>query len=197
MIKPFYLTTLACVLLCLSACKLDNWVARVYKKNVARAPYDVIIVPGFPYDTVPGNQPWLSVRLYWAKALYERGIARNIIFSGSSVHTPYNEATIMKIAADSLGIPAEHTFVETEALHSKENVRLGCKLAHKLGFKKIAIATDAYQFSYTMAFLWYTAPGAGILPLSKDSFAFYNKPLPKINPQSAFVRDFVPLEQRH
>ena len=103
----------------------------------------------------------------------------------------------MKIAANALGIPPEHTFTENDALHSNENVKLGYKLAHKLGFKKIAVATDAYQFSYVMAFLWYSAPGAGILPLNKDSTAFYNKPLPKINAQDAFVRDFVPLELRH
>lgn len=185
------------LLLFVAACKLDNWVARAYHKNVKRAPYDAIIVPGFPYDTTPAKLPWLNVRLYWAKALYDRGITRNIIFSGSAVHTPYTEATVMRIAADSLGIPPEHIFCETEALHSNENVRLGYKLARKLGFKKIAVATDAYQFSYTMAFLWYTAPGAGILPLAKDSSAYYNKPLPQINPNEAFVRGFVPLEQRH
>jgi len=180
------------------SCKLDKWAPRAYKKNAARGPYDVIIVPGFPYDSVPVyKQPWLNVRLYWAKALYDRGLARNIIFSGSAVHTPYSEAKIMKLAADALGIPPEHTFVENEALHSNENVRLGYKLAHKLGFKKIAVATDPYQFAYTMAFLWYTAPGAGILPLSKDSIGYYNKPFPKIDVSAAFVRDFVPLEQRH
>jgi uncharacterized SAM-binding protein YcdF (DUF218 family) len=190
----------AVTLLVLSSCNLDKWVARDYAKSAAKGPYDVIIVPGFPYDTITATgktPPFLNVRVYWAKALYDRGLARNIIFSGAAVHTPFIEAEVMKIAANSIGIPAEHTFVEPEALHSNENVALGYKLAHKLGFKKIAVATDAYQFSYIMAFLSSSAHGAGILPLSRDSIAYYDKPLPKINPYPAYVRNFVPIEDRH
>ena len=102
----------------------------------------------------------------------------------------------MKIIADSLGIPPQHTFVEDQSLHTNENLRNSFKLAHQLGFKKIAIATDQYQFAYTTAFMWYTTPGAGILPLAKDSMGYYNKPLPHFSTKDAFVKDFIPLEKR-
>ena len=67
---------------------------RLYEEAKTQT-YDAIIVPGVPYD---GNK-WtrtMKGRVYWAKHLYEEGIAKNIIFSGSSVYTAYYEAEIMK-----------------------------------------------------------------------------------------------------
>ena len=46
---------------------------KTYNQNVVTAPYDVIIVPGIPYDT--GHQNiLLKVRLFWAKNLFDKGI---------------------------------------------------------------------------------------------------------------------------
>ena len=168
---------------------------RAYKRIVKHAPFDVLIVPGFPYKQAK-DSILLNVRLYWAKELYDKGIARNIIFSGAAVHTPYNEGMIMKIMADSLGIPADHTFVEPDALHTTSNAKLGKKLAHKLGFKKIAAATDPYQFMYMKLLMWFSAPGIPILTFPKDSMLRYFKPLPAVNERDALVKDFIPLKER-
>ena len=44
---------------------------KTYNQNVVTAPYDVIIVPGIPYDT--GHQNiLLKVRLFWAKNLFDK-----------------------------------------------------------------------------------------------------------------------------
>jgi len=123
-------------------------------------------------------------------------MARNIIFSGGAIHTPYIEGRIMKIIADSLGIPPQHTFSEEQAPHSYQNVTYSYKLAHKLGFKKIAVATDPYQFAYMTGFLWYAAPGAGILSFLPDSMGKYIRPLPVFDKHQAFVQGFIPLEDR-
>src|SRR4051812_23617994 len=69
-------------------------------------PFDVIIVPGVPYEN-KSLEIILKERMLWAKYLYDKGIAKNIIFSGGSVYTPYVEGVIMRIYADSLGIPHE------------------------------------------------------------------------------------------
>jgi len=46
------------------SCTLEKRVASAYKKYAARAPYDVIIVPGFPWsDSIP-KYPLLSTRIY-------------------------------------------------------------------------------------------------------------------------------------
>ncbi|HLP51558.1 MAG TPA: YdcF family protein [Chitinophagales bacterium] len=167
-----------------------------YNRYVADAPYDVIIVPGLPYDTGKQNI-LLKVRMLWAKSLYDKGIAKNIIFSGGAVHSCWVEATIMKVIADSMGIPSDHTFAEVKAEHSNENVYYGYKLAQKLGFKKIALATDQFQNLFLLRFIKKKLHGMALLPVVVDSFPVYDKmELPHIDATCAYVDGFVPLNQR-
>src|SRR6187549_1136591 len=52
--------------------------------------FDVVVVPGVPFE----NGKWsrtMKGRLYWSKFLYEKGIAKNVMYSGSSVYSPYYE----------------------------------------------------------------------------------------------------------
>src|ERR1700761_4801937 len=69
----------------------------------AHPQYDVIIVPGIQF-VEPGWDKVLQLRLIWAKHLYDRGIAKNIITSGSSVYTPYVEARIMAAYLVAMGV---------------------------------------------------------------------------------------------
>lgn len=172
---------------------LTRLVNRVNAKNMQRAPYDVIIVPGYPYRAATYPELFTS-RLFFAKELYESGVARHIIFSGAAVHTEYEEGKIMREFAVALGIPEEKTFVEPHALHSWQNVKYGKRLAKKLGFKKIAVATDPFQFSY-MRLL---APGMPILSFLPDtpSMQKYILPLPDIDISKARVKEFTPLKER-
>ena len=85
------------------------------------APFDAIIIPGIPYE----GRGWDSVmkaRVLWSWILYKNGIAKNVIYSGAAVYTPYVEARIMGLYGEKLGIPAEHIFFDTLARHSTENV---------------------------------------------------------------------------
>lgn len=185
-------------LLFICSCSLNNAATKSYKRAIKHAPYDVVIVPGFPYKYNTKDSVLLNMRLYWAKELYDKGITKNIIFSGAAVHTPYNEGIIMKIMADALGIPKEHTFVEDKALHTTSNAKLGKRMAHALGFKKIAAATDPFQFAYMRVLMWFSAPGVPILTFTPDTPTVkkYLQPLPMANEQDAFIKDFVPLEAR-
>lgn len=185
------------VVILLSSCSLINiHVERNYARNVANGPYDVVIVPGLPFDTVKHN-PLFKARMLWAKHLYEAGVAKNIIFSGSAVHSPYVEGEVMKIMADSLGIPTQHTFVEGEALHSTENVEYGQMLAEKLGFNKIAIATDPFQHIFLKNMAGRHATELPVLSFSIDMMPTYTKmTLPRINHETAYVMNFVPLKER-
>jgi len=169
---------------------------KVYNQSVVNAPFDVIIVPGLPYDTSHQNILF-KVRILWAKNLFDKGIAKNIIFSGSAVHTPWVEAKVMKILADSLGIPTANTFVEGKAQHGNENIYYSVQLANKLGFRKVALATDQYQNAFLSSFMKKLMTGVAQLPVSVDSFSVYDKiKLPGINASSAFVPGFVPLAKR-
>jgi uncharacterized SAM-binding protein YcdF (DUF218 family) len=106
--------------------------------------YDVIVVPGVPLE----NGRWsrtMKARVYWSKYLYDRGIAKNIMYSGSSVYSPYYEAEVMALYAQALGIPKEDILTETKAEHSTENIYYSYKKAKLLGFDRIALASDPFQ----------------------------------------------------
>jgi uncharacterized SAM-binding protein YcdF (DUF218 family) len=143
-IKQWYIVVLA---MCFPSCLfLGPSAARLYSRAQERKPYDVVIVPGIPYDSTVGT--WsrtMKGRIYWAKHLYETGITKNILFSGSSVYTPYVESEIMALYARQLGIPDTCIFVEKQAEHSTENVYYSYYLARRMGFEKIAVATDPVQ----------------------------------------------------
>lgn len=174
------------VFLLLNACSLNKRIALQKEKALNKAPYDVLIIPGYPYKA-NSHKELFAIRIYWAKDLYDKGITKNIIFSGNAVHSPYYEGKTMRLFAIKLGIPAEHIYTENEALHTNENVTNGKKLAKKLGFENIAYATDPFQFAYMSYIVKMRAPRCPILTFSPDSMAYYAQPLPKVNVQSAFV----------
>lgn len=180
-----------------NSCSLINRLAsNAYDSYLLTAPYDVIIVPGISYDSAKVN-PIYKARMLWAKWLFDRKIAKNIIFSGSSVHTPYVEGLSMKIMADSMGIPSENTFVEDRAEHSSENVDFGVRLAHQLGFRKIAVATDPFQSHFIRRFIQACKIKIALVPFPLQMMPLYQKrTVPRIDAREAFVKDFVPLEKR-
>ena len=169
------------------------------RKSLARSKkkcaYDVIIVPGVPYD--PDHvSSIMKIRILWAKYLFDQGYTRNIIFSGSSVYTPYVEGAAMKIIADSMGIPADRTFIESTAEHSTENIYYSWKMARKMGFKKIALATDPFQSLSLRAFIRKYCPDVESVPVVFDQINFYESTLPKIDLTHVSVSDFVSLVKR-
>ncbi len=183
------------VVLYISSCHIKRNTLRIYNSNIQHAPYDAIIIPGIPYDTA-NPEFMMSVRIRWAKLLYEKGVAKNIIFSGSAVHTPFIEGRYMKIIAESLGIPSNHTFSEERALHSTENITYGLEMANSLGFKKVAIATDPYQSIFLSSMYEKINPSLPFLPLNVDSIPSFKILLPHVNVNAAFVQNFIPLEKR-
>lgn len=179
-----------------NSCGLVNRLANNSAENMPGAPYDVIIVPGLPYNATKAN-PIYKARMLWAKWLYDRKIARNIIFSGAAVHNPYIEGQAMKIMADSLGIPSKNTFAEIHAQHTTENVDYSIQLARQLGFKKIAIATDPMQSHYIRKFLDRWKLNVVLVPFPLQMMpAYYKEKVPAINATGAFIKDFIPVDKR-
>jgi hypothetical protein len=119
---------------------------RHYRKAQEKAPYDVIIVPGFPMQAT--DTTWhevIKIRMLWSTFLLHNGTTKNIIYSGADVHSPYVEAVYMSLYGKEIGVPEENMYLDTIANHSSENVFYGFLLARELGFKKIALATDPFQ----------------------------------------------------
>jgi hypothetical protein len=179
----------------LGSCVTPINAKRSYAKVERGEPLDVIIVPGLPYDTA--DMPSLmKMRLYWSKLLYDSGIAKNIIFSGSSVYTPYKEGVAMKIMADSIGIPAYHTFSETTAEHSTENLYYSWKMAKEMGFKKIGLATDPFQMLLLKRYKRRYCKDVELVPIHFKMINWDEISLPEIDPSTAYVEDFVSIMER-
>lgn len=163
---------------------------KLYRQALAKKPFDVIIVPGCPFDSVKWSYA-MEGRVAWAVYLYNKGITKNIIFSGAATYTPYVEARIMALYAEKLGVPAEHIFIEDQAKHSTENVYYGYHIAKKNGFGKMAIATDPFQSVLLMRFSKrrFKLPIQHI-PIVADSLRNFHYETPQIDPRSAWQSDF-------
>lgn len=158
--------------------------------------FDAIIVPGVPFN----NGSWdstMKARVLWSYYLYKKGIARNVIYSGAAVYSPYIEAKIMGLYAEQLGIPSAHIFSDTLAEHSTENVYYSYLLARQLGFKSIALATDPFQARMLRSFIRKRfATEIVILPFVQEKLKDLNHLNPEIDPRSAYVDAFVPITER-
>lgn len=156
-----------------------------YQANITNKPFDAIIVPGVPF-----NGKWSDVmrlRIMWSKFLFERGYAKNIIFSGGAVHSPYVESKIMALYSEALGIPKANIFTEEKAEHSTENVYYSYYIAKQQGFKNIALATDPYQTNNLKSYIKKYKLEMKVLPILFDTVWVMDKTEPKINPSSAKV----------
>lgn len=160
--------------------------------------YDVIIVPGVPFE----NSQWsrtMKARVYWSKYLYERGIARNIMYSGSAVYTPYYEAQIMALYAKAIGIPEDHIYIETKAEHSTENIYYSYRKAKLLGFNKIALASDPFQTKLLKRFTRKrVSPDVRLIPIVFDTLKKMEPDMtnPVIDHQQAFKKEFISIIKR-
>jgi len=181
--------------LLLTHCSFSHYAKKSYEKAAVEKPFDVIIVPGVPYEKENTTQV-MKMRIYWAKLLYDSGFTKNIIFSGSAVYSPYVESIAMRIIADTLGIPAEHMFSETTAEHSTENVYYSWKMAKELGFEKIALATDPFQSRLLRSFTKKYCPGVKAIPVVFDRIQIDDAPLPVIDASSALQEGFVSIKKR-
>jgi len=162
----------------------------LFKRALKNQPYDVIIVPGVPYN----GKTWSTAmkgRVIWASYLIRKGIAKNVIFSGGAVYSPYVEAKVMALFAEQLGVPKEKILVEDKAEHSTENIYNSYHMAKEKGFTKMAVASDPFQSNLLMGFTKrrFKLPIAHI-PFIIDTLTTIHNVSPQINADSAKVKDF-------
>lgn len=160
--------------------------------------YDAIIVPGVPFKDGKWN-PVMKSRVYWSKYLYDRKIAKNIIYSGNAVYTPYIEGKIMAMYAEKIGIDKKNIFTDTLAQHSTENAYYSWRLAKKLGFNKIAFASDPFQTKMLKGFVRRRLRDEiTLIPFVFDTLRAMKPSMkdPEIDYQKAFRQDFVSIVKR-
>ena len=192
-----FFTVLGSVLL-LQACSFSAKTTQRYLNKANTESYEMIAVPGVPF-TETGWDSTMKARVYWSKYLYDKGIAKNIMYSGSSVYSPYYEGEIMAMYAIAIGIPAAHVYTETKAEHSTENLYYVYLKAKTLGFTHIALATDPFQAKQLKRFASVKInKHVGIIPIVFDTLRAIQPFMinPKINYTKALNKDFIPLKSR-
>ena len=182
----------------LNACSYTVKTTRKMLADARKEKYDLVVIPGVPLE----NGKWsrvMKARIYWSKYLYDQGIAKNIMYSGSAVYTPYFEAEVMALYARAIGIDTAHIFIETKAEHSTENIFYSYRKARKLGFKKIALASDPFQTKMLHNYaLKKVDAGIGLIPMVLDTLRAMEPSMidPEINYEPAAASNFVPLPKR-
>lgn len=171
---------------------------KLLQKAESSEPFDIIIVPGIPFE----NGKWdrtMKGRIYWSKYLFDQGIAKNIMYSGSAVYTAYYEAEIMAMYAKAIGIPPKNIYTETRAEHSTENAYYGYKKAQQLGFERIALASDPFQTKLLRRYVRKKVdPEVALIPMVVDTMKAMEPSMidPPINPQPAFKPGFISIKER-
>jgi hypothetical protein len=181
-----------------SSCFYTSRESKKLFEKAKKEQFDVIIVPGIPFEE-DGWSHTMKGRVYWSKYLYDRGITKNIIYSGSAVYTPYYESQIMAMYAHALGIPKEHIFTETTAEHSTENIYYSYQLALKMGFKKVALASDPYQTKMLSIFTRRkVSKDIVLIPFVFDTLKVLEPHMitPAIDSTQAYKPDFISITKR-
>jgi len=181
--------------LILSSCGMSQRSVKDQYNSAATNRYDAIIVPGVPFN----GEKWqmtMQIRVHWSNFLYKKGITKNIIYSGGSVYSEYNEAKIMALYGEALGIPKNYIYVDTLAEHSTENVYYSYQVAKKLGFKRIALATDPFQSGSLRSFIKKHELPIDLIPIVFDTIGKIDKYEPEIDPSSAKETNFVSIKKR-
>ncbi|HRH66282.1 MAG TPA: YdcF family protein [Bacteroidia bacterium] len=194
----FFVFAFAVILFSFFSCSFSQKTAGNLLTQSRNNPYDIVVIPGVQFE----DSSWsytMKGRVYWSKYLYDKGIAKNVMYSGSSVYSPYYEGTIMALYAEALGIPKENIFTEIKAEHSTENIFYSYKKAKKLGFKRIALASDPFQTKMLKRYSKKVLdPSIGLIPMVFDSLdaAYPEKADPKIHYQTAVNPDYKSIMER-
>jgi hypothetical protein len=182
----------------LFACSYSEKASRKLLEAAANDPYDLIIVPGVPFEKNKWGRT-MKGRVYWSKYLFDRGIGKNVMYSGNAVYTPYFEGEIMAMYAKAIGIPANHIYTELKAEHSTENIYYSYQKARKLGFERIAIASGPFQSKLLEGFARKKInPEIGILPMVVDTLNKMDGEMidPEIDFGKAYNPDFISITKR-
>lgn len=164
-------------------------------KEVIAQPVDVIIVPGVQYNGLKWNMV-MKWRVYWSVYLYKSGFAKNIIYSGSAVYSPYTEAAIMALYAEKMGVPREHIFLETKAEHTTENLYYGYQLAKEKGFETVAMATDPFQSNMITPYIKKFDLDVSLVPIAIPLLSKIEMKDFEIESSKAYQLNFISIEVR-
>jgi hypothetical protein len=109
-----------------------------------RAPFPFIIVPGYTprFGWRTGLHPRAVARLERALAAVDAGLAPSLIVSGGAVHSPDNEALLMREWLVERGLDPARIVVEPCARHTTTNLRNSGRILLGLGHTEALVVTS-------------------------------------------------------
>ncbi len=121
------------------------WVVDRFGQREQAAPADVLVVLGA--RVLPGGVPSgaLRARTEHAVALYHRGVAPRLVFSGGVGVNPPSEARAMLALATRMGVPAEACVLEEGSHSTDDNARLTAEVLRGLGARRVVVVSDPYH----------------------------------------------------
>jgi hypothetical protein len=170
--------------------------SRLELRDAPRTPFDVVIVPGCPSEEGGRLSRCQMSRALWAARLWDRKWANHFITSGSAVHSPYVEAEALAAALAALGVPADRIFLESNALHTDENMFYSLQIARAQGFRTVAVASDGAAWGCRMLLDWgqecrsFTTDRSWVKARHREVAGVLEKVV------TAPAPDFVPLRER-
>jgi uncharacterized SAM-binding protein YcdF (DUF218 family) len=194
----WFVSALPFILAILNSCAYSSKASRQLLKESLNKKYDMIVVPGVPFE----DGKWSATmkdRVFWSKYLYDKGIARNVMYSGSAVYSPYYEAEIMALYGEKLGIPKENIYTEIKAKHSTENIYYSYRKSKKLGFSTIALASDPFQTKMLRRFTRkIVSKDVALIPIVYDTIQQMEAtiPDPVIDYKSAYADTFKSIMKK-
>ena len=196
--RVYIITVISSVIFSLHSCAFSSGKTRKYLKEASSQKFDIVIVPGVPFEDGKWSRT-MKARVYWSKYLFDRGIAKNIMYSGSSVYSPYYEAEIMALYGEAIGIPRQNIFTETRAEHSTENIYYSFKKAKLSGFNMIAFASDPFQTKLLKRFTRErVSPEVQLIPIVFDTLKMLEPSMidPEIDYDQALNKSFISITTR-
>jgi hypothetical protein len=127
---------------------LAGCAARFEMHGAPETPFDAAIVLGCPSEDDGRLSRCQMSRVLQAMKLWRAGWVRNFIVSGAAVHSPYVEAEALAAGMTALGVPADHIYLEPNALHTDENMYFSLQLARRLRFATLAAVSNPGHSAY-------------------------------------------------
>jgi uncharacterized SAM-binding protein YcdF (DUF218 family) len=122
------------------------WVVdRFGQRERLAGPVDALVVLGA--RVLPGGVPSgaLEARTEQAVALYQRGLAARLVFSGGVGVNPPSEARVARALAVRLGVPEAACVLEEQSHSTEQNARFSAELLRALGARRVAVVSDPYH----------------------------------------------------
>jgi hypothetical protein len=119
------------------------------------AQFPFLIVPGYcpRFGWAAGLHPAAAARLEEAARDLEAGIGGSVIVSGGAVHSPDNEAVLMREWLIGRGVDVGRILVEPCARHTTTNLRNAGRMVLAAGADEALVITSDPQ-TYYLAYPW-------------------------------------------